>query len=283
MRSYSWFWQLLYFLDRTTVDSSCSRGGGANIPPRPPLSPSSDAKAAQNLDPVAQEEYHVETRTSSPKPIVGPCDKLLLRRRKNSRLSFIAAVCSLDYDDLFDPDTAPQMWKVSDALSGQRLGGRGPPNYGIIPKWELSPNYPAFGIILKLSSDCWNADKSECGRIGSQSWNLHYFLFQTIICCCLVGPQHESDLTLNKLMMTIKIEYSDDYDINPLESCHRIGRVLYWWPGVRFRERIRSTRYSDRWVLYPSLYWITFLEIPPKICVNGRKWAERESCQQCDD
>ena len=44
-----------------------------------------------------------------------------------------------------------------------------------------------------------------------------------------------------------------------------------------------STRFSDRWVLYPSLYWITFLDIPPKICVNGRKWAERESCQQCDD
>ena len=182
---------------------------------------------------------------------------------------------------MFDPDAALcEKWVMH---SGQRLGGRRPPNYGIIPKWELSPNYPAFGIILKLSSDCWNADESECGRIGSQSWNLHYFLFQTIICCCLVGPQHESDLTLNTLMMTIEIEYSDDYDINPLESCHRIGRVLYWWPGVRFRERIRSTRYSDRWVLYPSLYWITFLDIPPKICVNGRKWAERESCQQCDD
>ena len=64
--------------------------------------------------------------------------------------------------------------------SGQRLGGRGPPNYGIIPKWELSPNYPAFGIILKLSLDC---QTGADGRIGSLSWNL----FQSIICCWLPG------------------------------------------------------------------------------------------------
>ena len=40
-----------------------------NIPAQPP--PSSDANAAQNLDPVAQEE----TRSSS--SIIGPYDKLL--------------------------------------------------------------------------------------------------------------------------------------------------------------------------------------------------------------
>ena len=34
-----------------------------NIPARPPTSASSDAKAAQNLDHIAQEEYHIETRT----------------------------------------------------------------------------------------------------------------------------------------------------------------------------------------------------------------------------
>ena len=66
----------------------------------------------------------------------------------------------------------PSVWKVSDVVgAGQRLGGRGPPNYGIIPKWELSPNYPAFGIIPELSSD---RRQGASDRIGSLSWHLHY-------------------------------------------------------------------------------------------------------------
>ena len=64
------------------------------------------------------------------------------------------------------------VWKVSDVVgAGQPMGGRGPPNYGIIPKWELSPNYPAFGIIPELSSD---RRQGASDRIGSLSWHLHY-------------------------------------------------------------------------------------------------------------
>ena len=75
---------------------------------------------------------------------------------------------------MFDPDTALcEKWVMH---SGQRLGGRGPPNYGIIPKWELSPNYPAFGIILKLSSDCRDADRSRWSYWFSVMRSLLYLL-----------------------------------------------------------------------------------------------------------
>ena len=56
---------------------------------------------------------------------------------------------------------------------------------------ELSPNenYPQIIPHSELSSNYLRIAGSQTagadGRIGSLSWNLHYILFQSIICCCL--------------------------------------------------------------------------------------------------
>ena len=124
---------------------------------------------------------------------------------------------------MFDPDTALcEKWVMH---SGQRLGGRGPPNYGIIPKWELSPNYPAFGIILKLSSDCRNADRSR--------WSYWFSVMRSLL--YLLSIHYLLLIAMVVLEMRIIGCKKSDYmaSLNPQESCHCIGRGPYSWPGVR--------------------------------------------------
>ena len=95
----------------------------------------------------------------------------------------------------------PSVWKVSDVVgAGQPLGGRGPPNYGIIPKWELSPNYPAFGIIPELSSD---RRQGASDRIGSLSWHLHYPLILNHYLLILVWMA----LKLNICWLTLQLKF----------------------------------------------------------------------------
>ena len=132
---------------------------------------------------------------------------------------------------MFDPDTALcEKWVMH---SGQRLGGRGPPNYGIIPKWELSPNYPAFGIIFKLSSNCRIADSRS-------RWSYWFSVMKSSL--YLVSIHYLLLLALVVLEMQIIGCWISDYGINMIMTSilrigHSIGRGPYSWPGVRLSRK----------------------------------------------